>query len=223
MTIQRTNLLALLTGALLAMGTATAQAQEEPLTVTIAVPDIAGVKETTDFILPIGQATATTSFGVGCMTANDFDGEHPIQRVVVIDRTNTPTVTMISDIPAILEYELPPGTRLVDLEKVHDDCAVGFIEYDIFEAEIAGPRNADVATVMLPSDSLTENHECVVKSGAAAYDFSKGVAVTKGEKAQHTELIADIDLYAGDRLIDFVELDHDADSGNTWYACWLEY
>lgn len=189
----------------------------------IAVPDTAAVKESTDFVLPIGQAPGTRSFSEACMTSNGFTGDHPIQRVVVIYNEDNPAATLIGgDVPAFLEFELPPGDRLVNLVQVHNNCAVGFVEYDIYEAEIAGLQSGCVAMVLTFS-SLTENHEAVMKSGASAYGVSEGVAVAKGEKPVKIEMICNIELLPGDRLIDFVELDHDPKTGETIYACWLEY
>jgi hypothetical protein len=222
MTIQRTKLLALLTACLLALGTATAQAQEPvPLKVRIAVPNSASVTNFTDQIIVFGEESGTRTFTETCMTGNGFTAEHPIQRVIAIDPSHSPAATRIEK--AFLTLSLSPGTRLIELTHLHDNCVVDSTDYDIFEAEIAGPQNSSVALVITPADSLTEDHEAVVNSGAAASGISESVAVTQGEKPWQTEMICDIDLYAGDRLSEFVEVDYDPNTGETMYACWLEY
>ena len=49
------------------------------------------------------------------------------------------------------------------------------------------------------------------------------MCVKKGEKSIKSPIISDIPLEAGDRLTDFLEVDFDPETGETTYACWLEY
>ena len=47
--------------------------------------------------------------------------------------------------------------------------------------------------------------------------------MTKGAPPFKTALLSDVPLVAGDWLTGFVELDHDPDTGETLYGCWVEY
>ena len=118
---------------------------------------------------------------------------------------------------------MPPGTRLFDLAAV-GHCTDGGTTFNIYEGTIANPRNLDVALVTTPAGiTLAADHEAVVRAGTDELGIADAVCVKKGQKAIKTEIISDIPLEPGDRLTDFLELDFNPNTGETLYACWLEY
>lgn len=187
--------------------------------VRIAVPSSANLTEAGGIIV-FGEATGTRSFSEACMVNSGFDGDHPTQRVVGVDSTTNPVASVVD---AFLEFEVPSGTRLVNLVPLAANCTFDGADYDVFEGEMTVAQNGKTAIVLTPSDSLTEDHEAVITSGAEAYGVSEGVCVTSGKKPVQTKLIGDIDLLPGDRLTEFVEVGYDPATGETIYACWLEY
>jgi hypothetical protein len=100
----------------------------------------------------------------------------------------------------------------------------GRVTYNVFTCEIAKPKSLEIALVTTPAGvTLAADHEAVVGAGTDELGIADAVCVKKGAKSIKTEIISDINLEAGDRLTDFLELDYDPVTGETLYGAWLEY
>ena len=81
-----------------------------------------------------------------------------------------------------------------------------------------------MALVTTPTGvTLAEDHEAVVGAGTDELGIADAVCVKKGSQSVKTEIISDIPLESGGRLTDFFEVDYDPETGESMYACWLEY
>lgn len=224
MMMRRMTTVGVLLAAVLVMGAGVAKAQ----TVTFAVPSGANVSTGADFAVRTGVVDGARSFTSSCMQSHGFGADHPAYRVVVVNTDNTnvagaaasPAASIVS---AYTNTPIPAGTRLDSLYQV-GSCVDAGTTWNIYRADIASPQKSEVALIITPAGvTLTGDHEGVVGAGTDEFGVADAVCVMKGSQAIQSPILSDIPLEAGDRLTSFCEVDYDAETGETRYACWLEY
>lgn len=222
MTIQRTNILALLAAGLLALGATTAQAQPgtEDFYVTKGAL-VEGAHDTVIVSTLIGARTETCFYSGGSFTiAGEWNAvaiDNPSNNPVGVEKQPVNIHHLFSE-----SFDVGSGTRITNLQFL-GTCEVDGVTYDGWRGTPQQPQNGDVALVVTPSDSLTADHEAVVGGGTDELGIADAVCLNKGEQPFHSEMLSNVDLLPGDRLTEFVEVDYDPETGETTYACWLEY
>jgi len=189
-------------------------------TTIVAVPSSFALLAETDRIVITAGATTPTSdqpFSSTCMADVGFVGVPPSARSVLVGSSTAGLIDLWFRDP------LPPGTRLENPILVAT-CSDGGIVFRVYVADVVSPIHGGSLLVAAPAGvTLDTDAESVAKSDSDPDGISNFVCITPGSAAEHTELLCDVPIERGDRIVGFHSPLVDPDTGITYWWAELEY